>query len=209
MQREVQMGSGDTQTMEDAVRIQIILGSTREGRFGDRVANWFYSIAASRRDLNAELIDLHDWPMPFFNEARPPASGHYAPEARAWADKIATADGYVIVTPEYNHGYTAVLKNALDHIYAEWNNKPVAFIGYGGSSGGSRAVQQLRQVVIELQMTPIREGILLPFARRLFDENGDIKDFSYDARVHALLDQLEWWARALKAARAQSPQEVR
>lgn len=188
----------------DAVRIQIILGSTREGRFGYRVANWFYKIAAAREDLTAELIDLRDWQLPFFNEARPPASGHYAAEAQAWAEKVAQGDGFVIITPEYNYGYPAVLKNALDHIYHEWNNKPVAFVGYGGSAGGSRAVQQLREVAIELQMAPIRAGIVMPFARRLFNEDGAIKDESYEGRANALLDQLLWWARALKAARAES-----
>ena len=185
------------------VRIQVILGSTREGRFGDRVANWFYGLAAGREDLIAELIDLRDWPLPFFDEPSSPITGHYAAEARAWAAKMAEGDGYVFITPEYNFGYTAVLKNALDHLYHEWNNKPVAFVSYGGAAGGSRAVQQLRLVVVELQMAPIRAGITLPFARRLFDERGEIQDESYDARADALLDQLVWWARALKAARAE------
>jgi NAD(P)H-dependent FMN reductase len=195
----------DTLSASDKVRIQIILGSTREGRFGDRVANWFYVLAAKREDLIAELIDLRDWTLPFFNEPKSPITGHYAPEARAWAAKMAEGDGYVFVTPEYNFGYPAVLKNALDHIYHEWNNKPVAFVSYGGGAGGSRSVQQLRQVVVELQMAPIRAGIVIPFARRLFDESGAIKDESYDTRANALLDQLLWWARALKAARADSP----
>jgi NAD(P)H-dependent FMN reductase len=195
----------DTSTAPENCRIQIILGSTREGRFGDRVANWFYGLAAEREDLIAELIDLRDWPLPFFNEPTSPITGHYAPEARAWAARVAEGDGYVFVTPEYNFGYPAVLKNALDHLYHEWNNKPVAFVSYGGTAGGSRAVQQLREVVVELQMAPIRAGIVIPFARRLFDENGEIKDESYNARANALLDQLLWWARALKAARAGDP----
>lgn len=191
-----------TSTSPENPRIQIILGTTREGRFGDRVANWFYERAAKREDLIAELIDLRDWPLPFFNEPVSPITGHYAPEARGWAAKVAQGDGYVLVTPEYNFGYPAVLKNALDHLYREWNNKPVAFVSYGGSAGGSRAVQQLREVVVELQMAPIRTGIVIPFARRLFGESGEIKDESYNARANALLDQLLWWARALKAARA-------
>jgi NAD(P)H-dependent FMN reductase len=196
------MNQFDTLTTPDKVRIQIILGSTREGRFGDRVASWFYGLTLKREDLVAELIDLRDWPLPFFNEPTSPITGHYAPEARTWAAKIAEGDGYIFVTPEYNFGYPAVLKNALDHLYHEWNNKPVAFVSYGGGAGGSRAVQQLREVVVELQMAPIRAGIVIPFARRLFDESGAIKDESYDARANAMLDQLLWWARALKAARA-------
>ena len=195
----------DAPPAPDRVRIQILLGSTREGRFGDRVAKWLYGHATEREDLIAELIDLRDWPLPFFNEPLSPITGRYASEARAWAAKVAEADGYVFVTPEYNFGYPAVLKNALDHIYHEWNNKPVSFVGHGGAAGGSRAVQQLRQVVVELQMAPIRAGIVIPFARRLFDESGAIRDESYDARASALLDQLVWWTRALKAARAEKP----
>ena len=188
--------------VDDAVKVQIILGSTRQGRFGDKVGRWIHDIAAKREDLSAELIDLRDWPLPFFDEARPPASGHYAPEARGWAGKVAEADGYILVTPEYNHGYPAVLKNALDHIYTEWNNKPAAFVGYGGPAGGSRAVQQLRQVVVELQMVPLRHDIVMPLARRLFDADGTILDESYNSRAAGLLDQLVWWSRLLRPARS-------
>jgi NAD(P)H-dependent FMN reductase len=119
-------------TLPDLVRIQIILGSTREGRFGDRVATRFYGLAAKRENLVAELIDLRDWPLPCFNEPSSPITGHYAPEARAWAAKMAEGDSYVFVTPEYNFGYPAVLKNALDHIYHEWNNKPVPSLAMAG-----------------------------------------------------------------------------
>jgi NAD(P)H-dependent FMN reductase len=156
----------DSLPTPDRVRIQIVLGSTREGRFGDRVATWFYGLAARREDPIADFIDLRDWPLAFFNEATAPVTGHYAPEARGWAAKVAEGDGYVFITPEYNFGYPAVLKNALDHIYHEWKNMPVAFVGYGGTAGGSRAVQQLRQVVVELQMAHIRAGIVMPFARQ-------------------------------------------
>ena len=107
----------------------------------------------------------------------------------------------MFVTPEYNHGYPAVLKNALDHVYAEWNNKPAAFVAYGGKAGGARSVEQLRSVAIELQMAPIRQAILIPGVRRAFDEDGKPADASYEQQADALLDQLVWWARALKAAR--------
>jgi NAD(P)H-dependent FMN reductase len=112
--------------------IYIILGSTREGRKGEKVAKWVHSVAASRSDLDIELVDLRDWSLPFVHNADTPASGKYNVETQKWADKIAQADGFLIVTPEYNHGYPAVLKNALDHLYAEWNGKPVAFVSYGG-----------------------------------------------------------------------------
>jgi NAD(P)H-dependent FMN reductase len=147
----------------------------------------YYVLTAKREDLITELIDLRDCPLPFFNEPTSPITGHCVPEARAWA---AEGDGYVFVAPKYNFGYPAVLKNALDHRYREWNNKPVAFVSYGGPAGGSRAVQQLREVVVELQMAPIRAGIVISFVRRLFDESGEIKDDSYNARANTLLGQL-------------------
>ncbi len=184
------------------MRIQVILGSTRQGRFGERVGRWFHSVGAARDDLEAELVDLRDWPLPFFDGPRPPMSGEYVAEARPWAEKVAQGDGYVLVTPEYNHGYPAVLKNALDHIYAEWNSKPLAIVSYGGPAGGTRAMEQLVQVAIELQMAPIRESFPMPFARRLFDEDGKLTDESYERRANRLLDQLVWWARALNAARS-------
>ena len=125
----------------DQANIQIILGSTREGRFGETVAKWFYGVAESREDLATEFIDLRDWPLPFFAESMGPSGGNYAEEAKPWAAKIAEGDGFVIVTPEYNHGYPAVLKNAMDHLYREWNNKPIAFVSYGCEAGGSRSVE--------------------------------------------------------------------
>ena len=181
--------------------IQIVLGSTREGRFGERVASWFYGIAAERPDLRAELIDLRDWPLPFFSAPRPPMAGGLAEEARPWAEKVAQGDGYVFVTPEYNYGPPAVLKNALDHLYAEWNRKPIAFVGYGGAAGGARAIQQLRLSVVELQMAPIRASVVIPLARRAFDPSGKPTEERFQASAQNLLDQLVWWARALKAAR--------
>lgn len=181
--------------------LQIILGSTRQGRFGGRVADWFYRVAAARDDMRAELLDLRDWPLPFFDHPVPPITGQYSPETELWAAKVREADGYVIVTPEYNWSYPAVLKNALDHIYHEWNGKPVAFVSYGGSAGGSRAVQHLRQVVAELQMVPIRDSIVLPFAHHLFDHDGTLTDPAYDARAVALLDQWVTWAEVLRGMR--------
>lgn len=186
----------------DQPKIYVILGSTRQGRFGETVANWFHTIASSRQDLSAELIDLRDWPLPLFDEPKSPSGGHYAEAAKPWAEKIAEADGYVIVTPEYNHGYPAPLKNALDHLNREWNNKPVAFVSYGGSAGGSRAVEQLRLVAVELQMAPIRESVVIPMARAAFNEQGEPNNPVLNDRATAVLDQLRWWAQALKKARA-------
>jgi NAD(P)H-dependent FMN reductase len=120
--------------------IQVILGSTRQGRSGEKVARWFMSHAEARADIDVELVDLRDWPLPFFDQQMPPMMGGYSdPEQQRWAEQVARADGYVLVTPEYNHGYPAVLKNALDHLFAEWNGKPVGFVGYGGPGGPAPA----------------------------------------------------------------------
>jgi NAD(P)H-dependent FMN reductase len=196
MQRE--QGTGD---MGDKLNIKIIVGSTREGRFGKTVAEWIHGIASQREDMSTEVIDLRDWPLPFFESARSPASGILAEEARAWSELIGCADGFVIIAAEYNHGYTAVLKNALDHLYHEWCNKPVGFVSYGGASGGSRSVEQLRLVAIELQMAPIREAVVIPMARNAFGEDGQPLNTATNDRATAVLDQLAWWATALKNAR--------
>jgi NAD(P)H-dependent FMN reductase len=179
----------------------VIIASTRQNRNGEKVARWYHSIASRRHDLEAELVDLRDYPLPFLYAARSPGSGEIAPEAGDWAAKIAPADGYVLVTPEYNRGYPGELKNALDHLYRQWNRKAVGIVSYGGMAGGARAAEQLRLVAIELQMAPIREGIVIPMIHQAFDEHGRPKDDSLTARAESMLDQLSWWTRALKAAR--------
>jgi NAD(P)H-dependent FMN reductase len=188
----------------ERLKIQVIISSTRENRFGATVGSWFTGVASGRDDMDIEMLDLRDYPMPFFNEPMSPAGGNYADEARPWAEKIAQGDGFVIVAAEYNHGPTAVLKNAMDHIYREWNNKPVGFVSYGGGAGGARAVQQLRLNAIELQMAPIRDAVVIPMARSAFDDDGQPKNDALDDRAAALLNQLAWWARTLKAARESS-----
>jgi NAD(P)H-dependent FMN reductase len=187
----------------DKPKIQIIISSTRQNRFGETVGQWFHRVASARDDIEVELLDLRDYPMPFFDEAMSPAGGHYAEEAKPWAEKIAQGDGFVIIAAEYNHGPTAVLKNAMDHIYREWNNKPLGFVSYGGGAGGARAVQQLRLTSIELQMAPIREAVVIPMARGAF-EDGKPKNDALNDRANAVLDQLTWWAQALKKARGES-----
>jgi NAD(P)H-dependent FMN reductase len=145
----------------------------RQGRFGEHVARWFLQHAQARPDLDVELVDLRDWPLPFFDQQMPPMMGGYSDAAQQrWAQQVARADGYVLITPEYNHGYPAVLKNALDHVFAEWNGKPVGFVGYGGPGAGLRAVEQLRQVVVELEMVPMRQQVAIPNVYAAFDEQG-------------------------------------
>ena len=189
--------------MAKELKVQIILGSTREGRYGEKVGKWINNIASKRKDFKTEYIDLREWNISFLNDHMPPSMGKYSdPVVQKWAKKIEEADAYIIVTPEYNHGYPGVLKNALDVIYKEWNNKPVTFVSYGGYVGGSRSVEQLRQVALELQMAPIREAIFIPFVWQAFDENDEIKGKEdYNKRADSMLNQLIWWAKALKEAR--------
>jgi NAD(P)H-dependent FMN reductase len=170
--------------------LHVILGSTRQGRFGDRVSEWFMSIAADRPDATVELVDLRDWPLPFFDQPVPPMMGDYGdPLQQEWAAKVAEADGFVLVTPEYNHGYPAVLKNALDHLYAEWVGKSVGFVGYGGPGGGIRAVEQLRQVVIELGMIPTRAQVAIPGVYRAF-QDGAPNDPVLERTASGVLDEV-------------------
>jgi NAD(P)H-dependent FMN reductase len=184
--------------------IGIVISTTREGRFGDKPAAWIHGLAAGRSDLEVELIDLRDYPLPFFNE---PASPAYMPPkdetARRWAQKVAELDGFIFVTAEYNHGVPAVLKNALDYAYQEFNRKPAAFVGYGGV-GGARAVEQLRLISVELQMAPTRSGVHIGGADfiGMLMQGKTFADMPHlDPTAIALLDELAWWAHALKAAR--------
>jgi NAD(P)H-dependent FMN reductase len=185
-------------------RVAIVIGSIRPNRFADRVAQWIATAARARGDFDVEVIDLKDYPMPLFAEEAAPA---YAPPkdpvARRWAEKVAGFDAFIFTAAEYNHGPTAVLKNALDYAYAEWRGKPAAFVGYGGV-GGARAVQQLRLQGMTLQMAPISTAvhILFPDYMAVVKEGKTLGDFDHlNLNAKQMLDQLVWWARALKAAR--------
>jgi NAD(P)H-dependent FMN reductase len=185
-------------------RIGILLGSTREGRFGEKPAQWIHEIARQRADLEVELIDLRDHPLPFFDETMPLL---YAPAknaaAQRWADRLATLDGLIVVTPEYNHGPSAVLKNALDYAYKEFNRKPIGFVGYGGV-GAARAIEQLRLVAVELHMAPVRNAVHVGMVEFLgiWQQGKGFDDFPHLAQAAgALLDDIAWWSKALKTAR--------
>lgn len=185
------------------LKIQVILGSTRPQRMSEAVGKWIAGAAKKKDGVAVELLDLRDYPMPFYDEAATPktVAGNFANEAaRRWVKKIGEGDGYIIVAPEYNHGYTAVLKNALDYPYAEWNNKAVGFVAYG-SVGGARAVEQLRQVSVELQMAPIRNALHIMGVWTAFDEKGQPKDPALVKAADDFLNQLIWWTGALKVAR--------
>jgi NAD(P)H-dependent FMN reductase len=184
--------------------IGIVIGSTREGRFGEKPAHWIHEIATQRTDLAFELIDLRDHPMPFFDEPMSPAWGPSRNEAaQRWAKKVAQLDGLIVVTPEYNHGPSAVLKNAFDYAYKEFNRKPIGFVGCGGV-GAARAVEQLRLVAVELQMAPVRNAVHIGMVEFLgiWQQGKSFEDFPHLAlAANALLDDFAWWAKALKTAR--------
>jgi NAD(P)H-dependent FMN reductase len=184
------------------LKIKIIVGSTRPNRFSEKPAQWILDIAKKREDLDVELLDLRDYPLPFFEEPLPPglARDNYTnPVVVKWKQKVTEADGFIIVTPEYNHGYPAVLKNALDYVYFAWGRKAVAFVSWGGA-GGTRGVEQLRLVTIELDMVPTRWAVHIPNPWFIKDVS-DIDTEANQQSAKALLDHLTWWSGALKTAR--------
>jgi NAD(P)H-dependent FMN reductase len=187
------------------IEIAIIVGSTRPGRKAAAVAAWVHGIAAKRSDARFEIVDIHDLNLPLLDEPMPAPMGQYSrPHTKAWAARVAAFDGFVFVTPEYNHGPSGALKNAIDFLYKEWNNKAAAFVGYGGS-GGSRAIEQLRLVMAEVQVATVRAQVGLSF----YSDFENFHIFKPAARQEAsitpMLDQLVSWAGALKGLRQQQP----
>ncbi|PSJ60552.1 NADPH-dependent FMN reductase [Kumtagia ephedrae] len=185
-------------------KIALVIGSTRANRFADKPAEWFANLARQRDDIELEVVDLRDFPLPFFDEV---GSSLYVPSksevAQRWQEKVAGFDGFVFTAAEYSRGPTAVLKNALDYAYTEWNRKPAAFVGYGGV-GGARAVEQLRLHAVELQMAPIRNAVHIVWADMAQVMNGSkkLEEFEHlNQYAKAVLDELAWWATALKTAR--------
>ena len=183
------------------LKIAIILGSTRPGRNGEAVAKWVHEIAKKRTDAKFELVDIKDYNLPLLDEPMPPIMGQYSkPHTKAWAAKIASSDGYVFVTPEYNHGISGALKNAIDFLFREWNDKAAGFVSYGGA-GGARAVEQLRLVLAEVHIATVRNQVLLSMFT-------DFENFSifkpapqHEKSVNAVFDQVIAWSGALKALR--------
>ena len=180
----------------DPLRIAVLVGSTRQGRFAPVVADWFVGEVRRRADVELDVLDLADLDLPTVLGPRDDA-------AAAFAARIDRADGYVVVTPEYNHSYPAALKHAIDLCHAEWRRKAVAFVSYGGMSGGLRAVEHLRQVFAELHVASVRDGVSIHMVgSRRFDEQGRPEDPEGLRRAATtLLDELVWWASALRSAR--------
>lgn len=189
----------------ESLKLQIVISSVRPNRFGDKPAAWIAGLA-TEAGFAVEVVDLKDWQLPEFNEKASPntLNGKLEnPRGVEWNSLLNKADAYIIVTPEYNHSYPASLKNAIDWTYNALNNKPVSFVSYG-TVGGARAVEQLRQVIIEMQAAPIRGAVHIIRHWELQDETGALKAGSMDSYTggaKAMLEQLMWWAKALKVAR--------
>lgn len=183
------------------LRVAIILGSTRPGRVGEAVARWTYELARQRGDAAFELVDLRDFELPLLDEPLPASQNKYTqPHTKAWSAKIASFDAYVIVTPEYNHGIAGALKNAIDFLYREWNDKAAGFVGYG-SVGAVRAVEQLRLVMANLQVATVRSQVGLS----LFTDFEKLTTFKpaphHEKILHKMIDELIAWGGALKRLR--------
>lgn len=187
--------------------ISVIVGSVRQGRFAEKPARWILDHLKKRAGIDARLLDLAEYPMPFFDAPMPPAMPGrpaYGNEVvQRWTQAIAASDGFIMVSPEYNHAPSAVLKNAIDWVFPEWARKPVTFIGYG-SVGGARAIEQLREIAVEMQLAPIRSAVHIPVAALY--AHFQAKDVTphlleLDTVANQTIDDLLWWTKALKTAR--------
>jgi NAD(P)H-dependent FMN reductase len=189
------------------LKLAVIVGSIREGRFGPTVANWFTGQAARRADLTVDVVDLAETPLPtVFPEFGQPAAEAVERQLAAVSPRLAAADAFVLITPEYNHSFPASLKNAIDWHNKEWHAKPVGFVSYGGLSGGLRAVEQLRVVLAELHAVTIRDTVSFHNSWGEFEEDGTHRDGAgCEAAAKTMLDQLTWWAHALRDAKATRP----
>jgi NAD(P)H-dependent FMN reductase len=192
------------------LRVGVIIGSVREQRFGTTVADWLVGQARQRGDLNLDVMDLREIELPAVIQNHPVVTGEYTtPEVERFAARIGAADGFVVITPEYNHSYPGSLKHAIDCVNPEWHAKPVGFVSYGGFAGGLRAVEHLRAVFAELHAMTIRETVSFYLAPMHFDEHGAPRDGeNVNGAAKKLFDQLVWWAKALRDARARQPYTV-
>ena len=192
------------------MKLQILVGSTRPTRAADKVLPWVTGRAAVHEAFETEVLDLRDWSLPMFGEHMgsigDPRDPSYSDQlVRNWNRKIADADAYLIITPEYNHSIPGELKNAIDSVFVSFafRNKPMAMVGYStGIGGGIRAIEHLNQVAIEVEAAPLRSTVILPFVEKAFDADGQPADAATEVSLQILLDDLAWWSAALHAARA-------
>jgi NAD(P)H-dependent FMN reductase len=183
------------------IKIAVIIGSTRPNRNGEAVGRWTYDLARKRSDAQFELIDLKEINLPLLDEPVPPAMGQYSqPHTKSWAARIEPCDGFVFVTPEYNHSTCGALKNAIDYLFREWNNKAAGFVSYG-SAGGARAVEHLRLVMAEVQVATVRNQVMLSLATDFENYSVFKPAAAHEKSLSAMLDQLVAWAGALQPLR--------
>jgi NAD(P)H-dependent FMN reductase len=191
------------------IRIAIVLGSTRPGRLGKAVADWVHARAAERENATFEVLDIADFNLPLLDEPLPPSTGKYSHgHTKAWSDAVAAFDGYIFVTGEYNHSIPGALKNALDYLYKEWNNKSAGFVSYG-SAGGTRAAEHLRAIAGELQMADVRAQVALPLATEFENYRKFTPSEAAETNLQTLLDQVIAWAGALKVLRTGDNEDTR
>jgi NAD(P)H-dependent FMN reductase len=195
------------------LNLKIIIGSTRPGRAADRVIPWISQAAGEHDAFDVEVLDLRDWQLPIFGETfatlGDPANPTFSvPVVRRWNDVITAGDAYLFVSPEYNHSVPAVLKNAIDSVFATFafRNKPAAFVAYsGGIGGGIRAVEHLAHIAIEAELVPLRNTVVIPYVTAAFGPDGEPLDDQTQAATKIMLDDLAWWAAALQRARRDGP----
>lgn len=187
--------------------LSIVIGSTRPGRVGLPVATWFHEVASAHGAFEVELVDLAEVGLPFLDEPKHPRLGDYVHQhTRDWSATVERSDAFVFVTPEYNHGYSPSLKNAIDFLFTEWQHKPVGFVSYGGVAGGTRGVQSLKPVVTSLKMFPLFEAVVIPMVQQLIDEDGLV--LATEAMVAAatvMLDELLATSERLRPAERSRP----
>lgn len=185
-------------------RIGIIVGSTRPGRFGVQPARWLLDLANQRGDAEYVLVDIDAAGLPIFDEPVPPMMRQPQNDhTKSWAATIEPLDGFIFITPEYNHSTSGALKNALDFLFYEWNDKPAAFVSYGSAAGGSRAVEHLRGIMAELRVFDLREQVLIPNYWTRMDDQGRYQFSEADeTAATAMLDELVFWTEQMKVARA-------
>ncbi|MFE4669987.1 NADPH-dependent FMN reductase [Streptomyces sp. NPDC056716] len=189
-------------TIPAPLDVVVVVGSNRHGRFGPVVADWLLDRIRAHQELSAQVVDVAEIPLPMTMKPTPQATAALADVT----PRLAAADAFVVLTPEYNHSFPAGLKNLIDWHYGEWRAKPVALVSYGGRSGGLRAVEQLRQVFAELHAVTLRDTVSFHHAGASFDDAGRLKDpATPDAAAKAMLDQLVWWGRTLKEGRERRP----
>src|SRR5882762_263974 len=195
------LGTAHERRQSEMLKIGVIVGSTRPGRKAAAVATWVHDILKSRKDAVFEIVDIEDYKLPLLDEPVPPSMHQYSrPHTKAWSEKIASLDAYIFVTPEYNHATSAALKNAIDFLFREWNNKAAGFVGYGGA-GGVRAVEILRLVMGEIKIADVRAQVALSLFTD-FENFTTVKPHEkHDKAVHLMADEVIAWGGALKALR--------